>query len=263
MVFANELDGNGSQASQKKLHVVIHGLIAVHFSESERAVVLHIPRVDMHQYMGGSFTALQALEAGRDYRLTNVSPGRLRLDPERIVDDFISLSLSSKNLKLAPKDIHASFRLFWSCDLKSVRRLEQGDDPLFNEDVNPRELGYITYFTYYLRPGERPRLTHGGDTFWSAEPAEHTRLHLFADPAQFLSADQYPMHMHEAYTAFNHQLFAQPFDLMPNVMTRMEFSPLTTTVDIPNTEAVDLSEAGAVQPRIKGSGNCLPVLLHD
>jgi len=264
VVIANGANGNGSQATYRKLHLVLHGLIAVRVSESDKAVILHIPTVEMHKYMAGTFASLQPLEKGFDYRLNNISPGKLKLDPERIVDDFVSLPLESKNLQLKPRDTHASIQLPWPSDLKCVRLLEQGDDPLFNEGVNPRELGYISYFTYMLKPGDRPVLRRNGSIFWSSEGQdEHTRLHFFADPGQTLTPDIYPKHMHDAYTAFNDQLFAKPFDLMPNVDTRMKFNPSANSPDIPDNEAVDLANVGQFQPHVEATGNCLSVVLLD
>lgn len=122
-----------------KLHVVIHGLICIRLSERDRTLTLHIPGVPMHVYRVGNFSDLRALPTGHDYELGGVQVGHFSICHDDLQKKSVALSLQDRGLHFRPHGTFATVRLPWPADMKAVRPLNSGPDPLFNEGVNPRE----------------------------------------------------------------------------------------------------------------------------
>lgn len=263
-------------SGERKLHVVIHGLIGIRMYDTgahgERRVELHIPDVPMHRYEAGDFANLRRIQKRQDFELIGVDQGKWEPCWKDLKDKSLLLAIKDDGLTFNPKGTHARMNLPWPDAVTGIRKIvaEASPTPLFyykGAGLEPRSLKYIYYLTYDIAPGSDAALVSPDGRLWFTEGlAEHTRLHIFADPPfSLLKKKQAQEHFDVAYQAFNSQLFQSTSDLRANWVDseRMIFQDPGPNPDVPPWEQGDLVNVLKPVTRIACTGNCLSPLVHD
>lgn len=263
-------------SGKRELHVVVHGLIGIRMYDSGRygapRVELHIPEVPMHRYEAGDFANLRRIQNRHDYELVGVGQGQWKPSWDCLKDKSLLLAINSDGLTFNPQGTHAKMNLPWPDDVTGIRQIvaDASPNPLFHYKgggLEPKGLKYIYYLTYNIASGSDAALVSPEGRLWFTEGlAEHTRLHIFADPPfSLLKRQQAKKHFGEAYDGFDSQLFQSTCDLRANWVDceRMVFQDPEPNQDVPVWEQGDLVNVLKPVTKIACTGNCLSPLIRD